>query len=331
MTSYFPDISCVVIGINCERTLSYCLESIQKLNYSKPLEIIYVDGGSTDKSILISKNFQGLNVIELNLKNSKPGKGRNVGWKTSKGEWVHFFDSDTVVNQDWLLEAVKHINSGVGAIFGWRKELYPNRNWFHFVADLEWTRPSNESKFFGGDVLIRHSVLEETSGYDESLTAGEDPELSARIRQRGWKIIGVNSAMCYHDINMNNVTQYFQRSFRTGYGYVEAGIKMLKDDEKEWLLKTTKIFFKEILIIFLVIFGIFSRFHICWLIAVAAFFSPLRKVKDFRKEFGITFREALVYAFHCSVVSWLQFYGILQFCFKKYLKFSFFKLAKVHK
>ena len=314
MTSYFPNVSCVVIGINCERTLFSCLESIQKLDYPKPLEIIYVDGGSTDRSVLIGRRFHNIAIIELNLKNPTPGKSRNIGWKASKGEWVHFFDSDTIVNKDWLSGAVKHINSGLGAIFGWRKELYSSRNWFHFVADLEWTKPSNESNFFGGDVLLRRSVLEETGGYDEGLVAGEEPELSARIRRRGWKISGIDAIMCYHDIHMNSLTQYFRRSFRTGYGYAEAGIKMLKSDEKEWISKAIKIFLKETLVIFLFVLGIFSRFHIWWLVALAAFFSPLRKVQTFRKEFGITFREAVVYASHCSIVSWFQFFGILRFC-----------------
>jgi GT2 family glycosyltransferase len=42
--------------------------------------------------------------------------------------------------------------------------------------------------FFGGGVLIRREALEDANGYDEYLIAGEDPDLSYRIREKGWEI-----------------------------------------------------------------------------------------------------------------------------------------------
>jgi len=310
-------ITCFVIGLNSERTLRACLESLKQQGSSYIKGIIYVDEGSKDKSVAIAKTIGGIKVIELKLEKPTPGKGRNAGWKKAETEWVHFFDSDIVVDKNWILEAVKHIDSKTAAVFGLRKELYPRKNWFHFIADLEWTKPIPHTKFFGGDVLIKRSILEEVGGYDEGLIAGEDPELSARLRVKGWKIAGINTVMCYHDININTFTQYFKRSFRSGYAYAEAGIKMLKAAEKTWFLKSLKIFLKTGLIFLLIVFYVFTELQISLSVALIIAFFPLLKVYNFQKKFNITFKQALVYAVHCTVVLWPHFLGILKYYLNK--------------
>lgn len=320
MIQNYPSISCVVIGLNCERTIADCLESIKDSSYSNMTEIIYVDGGSKDRSVEIAKLTKGVQVVELKLEHPTPGKGRNAGWRKVEGEWVHFFDSDVVVYRNWILEAVKHIDEKTGAVFGWRKEIHPRKNWLHFIADFEWAKPIRDAKFFGGDVLIRRQILEETGGYNESLIAGEDPELSVRIRNNEWKIRGVNSLTCYHDINMDSMRQYFRRSFRSGYGYADAGIKMLKAKEIAWVLKTVKICIKAVLVLFLATFSLFAKSCIGGLLTLILFFSPMIKIFYFQKKFNIRLSRALLYAIHCSIILWPQFFGVTNYFFKQIIK-----------
>ena len=307
-------ISCVVIGLNSERTLSACLESIKKQENAKVEEIIYADGGSSDKSISIAEQIRGIKVIKLNLKKPTPGRGRNAGWKEARGEWVHFFDSDVIVDKNWISEATKHIGARTVAVFGRRKELYPRRNKLHFVANVEWVESKPDANFFGGDILIKRSVLEETGGYNETLIAGEDPELSARIRNKGWKIMGVDAVMCYHDIGMANFRQYFRRSMRTGYAYAEAGMKMLKVGEKTFFLNMVKILTKGALTVVLITAATLARSWLIGLSVVAIIFFPFIKSGYFKKKFDITFSETMTYALHCSLVTWIHLLGILRYC-----------------
>lgn len=313
MNKKSPTISCVIIGLDCEKTITNCILSIMKAPNANVEETIYVDSGSRDKSVAVIKSIVGVRIIELNLKQPTPGKARNAGWHAAKGEWVHFFDGDVVLDENWIVEAIKHIDKNVGAIYGLTKEQFPGRNWFHFVADLEWTPPEARAKFFGGDVLIKRSILEETEGYDEHLVAGEEPELSVRIRNRGWKILGVNAPMCRHDMNMTRVGQYVSRGIRSGYGYAEAGLKMLKFREASWAFKAVKIALKATMVLFLISAAIISKFHIYWIMALITIFFPFVKVGFFKRKFDIGFKEAFVYAFHCSIVLWLQFFGILKY------------------
>ena len=51
----FPLLSIIIVTLNSERTIEDCLLYIKKQNYPKISEVIIVDGGSTDKTLEISK------------------------------------------------------------------------------------------------------------------------------------------------------------------------------------------------------------------------------------------------------------------------------------
>lgn len=315
MTEYVPAVSCVVIGLNCEKTLAACLQSVQAIDYVKPIEIIYVDSGSADRSVSVAKSVKGVAVIELNLKKPTPGRTRNAGWIAAKGEWIQFYDSDTIAEVNWIMSAIKNIEADTGAIFGILKEARPDRNRFHFIADLEWQRPASSAKFFGGNVLVKRSILEKTRGFDEGLIAGEDPELAVRIRSMRYKIKGIGEAMCRHDVDIESIGQYLRRAYRTGCAYALAGPKMLKNGENVWSLKMIKIIVKCVSILALAGLSLFPGFHAFILLALAINFYPLIKIVKFRRQFKISLKDAASYGLHCSVVFWPQFFGILKYSF----------------
>ena len=54
------------------------------------------------------------------------------------------------------------------------------------------------------------------------LIAGEEPELCARLRGKGWKIRRLDIPMTIHDANMTRALQWWMRSVRCGYGYAQV-------------------------------------------------------------------------------------------------------------
>jgi GT2 family glycosyltransferase len=86
----------------------------------------------------------------------------------------------------------------------------------------------------GGDALIRREALEKTGGYDESLIAGEDPELCVRIRTLGYKIVRLDRRMVGHDLAIVSLWQYWRRSVRTGFAYAEVSEKFRHTDHPLW-------------------------------------------------------------------------------------------------
>ena len=92
------DIDVVIIGVNTEKTLGKCLESVLESRYKEgEIHIWYVDGGSTDGSVAIARSCSGVHVIEIHPEYPSPGLGRNAGWRAGNSPMVQFLDSDTIL------------------------------------------------------------------------------------------------------------------------------------------------------------------------------------------------------------------------------------------
>ena len=67
--------------------------------YAKDVELIAVDDGSTDDSLLILKRYQKdySNLLVFSQSNSGPSAARNLGLSYAQGEFVFFLDSDDLL------------------------------------------------------------------------------------------------------------------------------------------------------------------------------------------------------------------------------------------
>jgi len=322
-----PDVDCIIIGVNCEKTLERCISSILKGSYpEKLLHVIYSDGGSTDRSIAIARRFSNVRVIELNPEYPTPGLGRNAGWKAGGSPYVQFLDSDTILDKNWLATSIRAIqNPEIGAVRGYRKEQHPERSFFNWIGDLEWNTNPGECDSFGGDVLIRRKAIETSGGYDEELVGGEDPELSWRIRRQGWKILMLDALMTTHDLAMLKTSQYLKRSFRSGYGFAAVQSRVGSMDSNFWKAEQRRIilkgggflFFSASGIILLLLqqgFRGLAGSALSFIAGILMLLSPrLFRVGKFMIENKLNRKEAKKYAWHCSIVVLPQLFGIIRF------------------
>lgn len=322
-----PDIDCILIGVNSAKTLGRCIESIRAGSYpSERLHICYADGGSTDDSIRIAKQYPDVKLIALDPEYPTPGLGRNAGWKNGSSPFVQFFDSDTIVDPEWFSLATECMKKPhLGAVNGMRRELHPEHSVYNWIGDLEWNGPVGQSDCFGGDVLIRREALEKTGGYDETLVGGEDPELSRRIIRAGWRIERIDAVMTRHDLAMSTLKQYLRRAYRSGYGFAAVRAREARIGSDFWQHDFRKIVIKgggfmvaETLAILTLVTGL-SGLHIAASILFMAagiplLFSPrLFKVHKFMQENRLNRKEAETYAMHCSVVVLPQLMGVIRF------------------
>jgi glycosyltransferase involved in cell wall biosynthesis len=315
-----PGVDCIIIGVNSSTTLGRCIESILQSNYPLDLiQIYYVDGGSTDNSLPIAKGYPEVDVIELHPQYPTPGMGRNAGWKKGSAPLVQFLDSDTILHPDWLSSAVQAMKDNVGAVRGNREEIHPEASIFNMIANLEWNAPPGECEAFGGDVMIRRSLLQETQGYDEILVGGEDPELSQRLRLLGFKIIQLDAPMTRHDIAMTKIRQYWKRAFRTGYGYAAVTSRYLKDTKSFWARELFRLTVRGGLSLILLSLGLIgSLWHHWWLgLWLPGFFllfwPRLCRVSYFAADKKISGDSAKIYAWHCSLVVIPEFLGAARY------------------
>lgn len=192
--------------------------------------VVYVDSASTDDSVEQARR-RGIEVLELDL--SIPftaARARNAGLGRLLERWpdlrfVQFVDGDCVLDPSWLDAALTEMEAspGLAMVCGRRRELHPDASVYNALCDMEWNTPVGDAESCGGDVLARVPALMEVGGYDGRVFAGEEPELCARLRARGWGIRRIDREMTRHDAAMTRFVQWWRRSRRSGQGFAQVG------------------------------------------------------------------------------------------------------------
>ena len=131
-----PLISVIIPVYNHAHTLKRSIESIFNQTY-RPLEIIVVNDGSTDNFtevatalpvILNEMKDPSLSLKTISQPNSGAPTARNNGFTLSKGDYVIFWDADTLANPQMLQKMFAYLQKHPDASyaysqfkFGWKK------------------------------------------------------------------------------------------------------------------------------------------------------------------------------------------------------------------
>lgn len=228
-------VGIVVIGRNEGERLALCLDSLVRHGE----RIVYVDSGSTDGSVALA-TARGVEVVSLDSATPfTAARARNAGVARAVERWpdlslVQFIDGDCELDRDWLPVAVGTLASRprVAAVFGRRRERFPDATIFNRLCDMEWDGPAGIVDSCGGDVLMRIAAFHDGSGFCDTLIAGEEADLCHRMRRHGWSILRLSADMTRHDVAMTSPVQWWQRNRRSGYAGAEAWIRRGRDDPR---------------------------------------------------------------------------------------------------
>jgi glycosyltransferase involved in cell wall biosynthesis len=102
-------VSVIVPNFNYGRYLSYCIESIINQTY-KWIELIFVDDGSSDDSLLVAERYSGQMTI-LKQENLGVNSARNLGLAKSRGKLIALCDSDDYWEPTKIEKQVKLLQS----------------------------------------------------------------------------------------------------------------------------------------------------------------------------------------------------------------------------
>lgn len=249
-------LSVVVIGLNEEAKLESALRSIAATcPEGWLLETLYVDSGSTDRSLEIASGIRGVDVIHLNANRPSAAKARNAGLKRVCGDYVQLLDGDSVLQPGWLSAAIDYLNQhpDVDCVFGHCIEMHPEQSIYMRVCGLDWHVRPGEYRLSGGNAMWRRSVFDRVGVFDEQLRLGEEPDLCYRVRQQGGRIFCIDVPMVKHDLGMKSFAQYWQRAVNSGRAYARVAARYWRNPEKLWLYETLRNFAEPL--IWIVVFG----------------------------------------------------------------------------
>jgi GT2 family glycosyltransferase len=233
----------VVIGRNEGERLKRCLQSVRGMTD----HIVYVDSGSSDDSVAMSRAL-GVTVVELDLcVPFTAARARNEGFRKLLEvqptlDYVFFIDGDCEVVAGWPEKAGGFLDkhSDIAVACGWRREKYPEKSVYNMLCDIEWDGPVGETKDCGGDALVRVTAFRQVEGYRPSLICGEEPELCVRLRKAGWRIWRLGEVMTLHDAALYRFSQWWMRMLRGGYAYAQGVDLHGSAPERHWVRESRR-------------------------------------------------------------------------------------------
>ena len=315
-----PRVGSVIIGRNEGERLVACLAS-QSIS-----PVAYVDSGSTDDSIANAARA-GAMVVQLSIPpNFTAARARNTGLSALLEthpdlEFVQMTDGDCALREGWVESALARLQADprLALVFGRRRERHPDRSVYNALCDDEWNLPVGEAAGCGGDAMFRVAALKSVGGYNEGMIAGEDSELSMRLRKQGWRLERIDAEMTWHDADILHFSQFWTRARRSGYGYAEMA--HLHPDARwpDWPRSCRSIMiWGAAMPAALAVTILLALFHtpLWWIAAVALFLPwPLKIAQLYRRQLqrGLSPKVALASGALLMIGKIPQFLGLAAF------------------
>jgi GT2 family glycosyltransferase len=208
-------VSIIVTNYNGKNYLTACFNALLKQTYTA-IEIILSDDASTDGSVeFVRQNFPQIK-ISVNAINSGLSVTSNNGASLAKGEYLFFFNNDTVAFPDLVANLVSAIEGNPDAAVA-----YPAQLPYDSKLDPEWYNSRkkgfsacgadmygnpcpalSEDKVFYPDaaIFIKRNVFDEIGRFDPAFFLyGEDIDICWRVHLMGYRIVYVDNARFRHD------------------------------------------------------------------------------------------------------------------------------------
>jgi glycosyltransferase involved in cell wall biosynthesis len=198
-----PFVSIIVPVRDEERHIERCLYSIARQDYPRSrLEIIVVDGGSTDLTREIVNRFAAEYDVDLVLLRNaacKTAAGLNIGLRQARGEVIVRIDGHASMAPDFLRQSVGALtesgadcvgggikSEGVGVIGGAIALAMSSPFGVGGAAFRIGGAGPVDTVAFGA---YRREVFDRIGEFTEDIDKGEDDEFNYRLRDAGGRIL----------------------------------------------------------------------------------------------------------------------------------------------
>ena len=218
------------------------------------IEILFIDNNSNDETKEIGLEYsKKCNFLTYEFEERQGlAKARNKGIKLAKGKIIVFIDDDIILNENWLSEILKSLETYPYKAFGgkviplWEKEKpsYINFNGYfslsqkifpaHDNGDIEKLYPisKEETNPIGANMWIFKELFEKYGGFREDLgrvgyggIPCEDTEFCSRLLKNNEKIFYYPRATVFHTVSSYRMSKEFIKSwhYRNGISTVRKG------------------------------------------------------------------------------------------------------------
>ena len=209
-------LSVVIPLYNKEKAIVKTIASVLNQTYTD-FELIVVDDGSKDNSLLVVKAVDDPRVRVIHKKNGGVSSARNRGIKEAKGEYVALLDGDDLWEPTFLEEQVKLIHDfpeaamwGVSIAFikygkclKWQQGM--GDGYRGYVENYFGT--SHNDLFCSSSVMIRKEVFDVVGYFDERISSSEDLDMWYRIILK-YPVVFYDKVLVYYNQDAENRVAY---------------------------------------------------------------------------------------------------------------------------
>lgn len=210
-------VTIIIPSYNRKNRLRRCLKSIFSQNYSA-LEIIVIDNGSTDQTVLmIARDFPTVRIIKNRI-NLGASQARNQGIVRARSRYIWFLDSDSVLPKKDLLSRIVYLwkNTSNPGIIGGELDLEERKKRkcvraYYFNKQNGMSKTHKHCDISLGDIVkpdflptsnffTSKKILYQIGGFDPYyFYLAEDKDVSYKIKKLGYKIMSSVNVSVIHD------------------------------------------------------------------------------------------------------------------------------------
>ncbi len=186
------------------------LQSFELLQGKTPFEIVIVEDGSTIVSEKIINTYRGkLDISYFFKENSGPGDSRNFGMQNAKGNYFIILDSDCILPKNYLVEVEKSLDKSYVDCFGGPDAAHDSFTDLQKAINFSMTSFITTGGIRGNknsvdtfqprsfNMGLSKEAFIASKGFG-SIHPGEDPDLSIRLWNLGYKTKLIAEAFVYH-------------------------------------------------------------------------------------------------------------------------------------
>jgi cellulose synthase/poly-beta-1,6-N-acetylglucosamine synthase-like glycosyltransferase len=310
----FFSFSIIIPTYNEQDYIGNCIDSILDQNYNSDLiQIIVVDGSSSDDTLSVVKEYQRKNKnikLEINPGRRTP-QSLNIGIKSSENEVVVILGAHTTLDRNFLFYNNRYLNEKNVKVTG-GTQINKGLNFMQKSIGLAMENPfamasapyrwSKKEQFVDTVVYAayKREIFDMVGFFEENFTISEDAEFNWRIRKAGYKIFFSPKIKSYY-YPRKNLKNFIYQMFRYGILRVNVLKKHLSAIKISHIVPPLFVFSLVLLFVLTLLSEISSVyiwvFVLCYL--VANLISTLLKTR----------RENFLYVFVIPIIIFLMHFS----------------------
>jgi len=234
-----PLVSICIPAYNCENYIIETLSCITQQTYQN-LEIIVVNDGSTDNTLVRAKEITDNRIKIIDVSNGGASKARNIAYKNAGGNYIIFFDADDYILPNFIEEQVKQINNNTDIVVfaDWGRfydddvnTLVPEYNTHNQLTFKEWiaTYWYNCNPMTNpGRAIIPRGLIEKAGLWNEQLSLNDDLEFFTRICLKTNKLVFNHNALLYYRSGVGGLSgQKSNEAYQSLYKSIKLSINLV--------------------------------------------------------------------------------------------------------